>query len=336
MASRLSKAGVVAVAFLACLASAAAEEKRAGSISLAVAPFEEVLPAEGEALSIADRLARHFEARQLERVVVLSDLGIEPPERPEARDVREWAARAEVDSVVIGRVVEVGDEKAAIRDLEISVEVRSGHSGAPVSRHHATVTGAADRSAALDEGIESITLDVLASLGYEAPSPSPSPSPAPAAVAAAPPAEEESIFEKLGKDEPLSITSDELEVTSRGKARHLIFTRNVQVVQGDIDLQADRLEAFYPEGASQPERFEAQGNVRVVQDDRRAQCDHATYLRAESIVRCEGQAVLIQGCDEVRGEAIQFDVDQERVRVIGAASVLLQPEGQDCTVGRDE
>jgi len=330
MARRLSTAVVVAVAFLSSLASAGSNERRAGAISLAVAPFEEVHPSEGGALSIADRLARRFEARQLERVVVLSDLGIEPVERPEARDVREWAARAEVDSVVIGQVIEVGDEKASIRDLEISVEVRSGHSGAPVSRHHATVSGAADRSAALDEEIESITLDVLASLGYEAPSPSP------AAVAAAPPAAEKTIFEKLGKDEPLSITSDELEVTSRGKARHLIFTRNVQVVQGDIDLQADRLEAFYPEGASQPERFEAQGNVRVVQDDRRAQCDHATYLKAESIVRCEGQAILIQGCDEVRGDAIQFDLDQEKVRVIGAASVLLQPEGHDCTGGRDE
>ena len=48
--------------------------------------------------------------------------------------------------------------------------------------------------------------------------------------------------------------------------------------------------------------------------------------RADSVVLCEGQAVLIQGCDEVRGEAIRFDVDQEKVRVIGGASVLLQPE----------
>ena len=69
---------------------------------------------------------------------------------------------------------------------------------------------------------------------------------------------------------------------SRREARRgiSIFTHNVQVTQGDIDLQADRLEAFYPEGSSQPERLEAEGNVRVVQADRRARCERATYLQS--------------------------------------------------------
>ena len=295
------------------------------------APFEERVGEDEAPLGVADRLARRLETRQLERVVVLSELGIEPLERAEARDVRVWAARAEVDSVLVGRVVELGDDESVPRDLEITVEVRSGHSGAPVSRHRATVAAGEDRAASLDREIESITVDVLDSLGYEGPAK------APAAVAAAPPGASGSgggVFDKLGdKDEPLSITSDELEVTSRGKARHLIFTRNVKVVQGDIDLRAERLEAFYPEGSSQPERLEAEGDVRVVQADRRARCKRATSLKSEGVVVCEGQAVLVQGCDEVRGEAIRFDVDQERVKVIGGASVLLRPDAPGCEGG---
>ncbi|MBW2273611.1 MAG: LptA/OstA family protein [Deltaproteobacteria bacterium] len=335
MASRLSSASVLAVFLLSGLGSGlgfdAAAQMPTASISLAIAPFGEKVPEGGQPLGIAERLARRLEARRLERVVVLSELGIEPLERPEARDVRVWAARAEVDSVVVGWVSEVAAEGAASRDLEISVEVRSGHSGAPLSRHHASVAAAIDEAlideALIDEKVESLAADILQALGYDAAAA------ATADVAAAPPPGAESqggILEKLGKDEPLSITSDELEVTSRGKARHLVFTHNVQVTQGDIDLQADRLEAFYPEGSSQPERLEAEGNVRVVQADRRARCERATYLQADSVVLCEGQAVLIQGCDEVRGEAIRFDVDQEKVHVIGGASVLLQPEDQDC------
>ena len=92
----------------------------------------------------------------------------------------------------------------------------------------------------------------------------------------------------------------------------------------------DRLEAIYPEGASQPDRLHATGHVRVAQGDRRGRCEEATYERLANTIVCRGKAQVTQGCDEVRGESIEFDLGRKRVRVVGAASVLIQPDEAKC------
>ena len=138
-----------------------------------------------------------------------------------------------------------------------------------------------------------------------------------------------SLLPGVGRDDPISIKSDELDVLSEGGGRRLIFSRNVDVVQGDIRLRADRLEAIYPEGGSQPDRLTATGHVTVRQKDRTARCQTATYVRADQTILCRGQAEVVQGCDRVRGREIEFDLEHDRVRVNGGASVVIQPDGVD-------
>jgi lipopolysaccharide export system protein LptA len=109
-------------------------------------------------------------------------------------------------------------------------------------------------------------------------------------------------------DEPISIKSDELEVLSEDGGRRLVFSRNVVVVQGDMRLRANRLEAVYPQGASQPESLHATGSVFVNQGDREARCQEATYVRTSDTIVCRGNAEVVQGCDRVRGREIEFDL----------------------------
>ena len=127
-------------------------------------------------------------------------------------------------------------------------------------------------------------------------------------------------------DDPISIKSDELEVLPQDGGRRLVFSRNVVVVQGDIQLRANRLEAIYPQGASQPDSLHATGHVFVIQGDREARCEDATYVRASDTIFCRGNAEVVQGCDRVRGREIEFDLANDRVRVSGAASVLIQSD----------
>ena len=101
------------------------------------------------------------------------------------------------------------------------------------------------------------------------------------------------------------------------------------MTQADIVLHTDELTAYYPPGASQPERLVARGKVRVTQADKRARCDRATYERDTQTVICTGHAEIMQGCDRVRGTEIHFDLDRERVRVLGGPSVVIQPEGDE-------
>jgi lipopolysaccharide export system protein LptA len=125
---------------------------------------------------------------------------------------------------------------------------------------------------------------------------------------------------------PLSIKADELEAVEEGGLRRLRFTRSVHVEQGELSVHADRLEAFYPKDAEQPDRLVASGHVRVRRLDRQLACDAATYYRAEERLVCTGHAELREGEDRVRGDQIEIFFEQNRVRVSGGAVVHVTPE----------
>jgi len=209
----------------------------------------------------------------------------------------------------------------------LHLELRSGHSGGLIGRWDLPAARAVDASA-----LAPVLGALRAVLGSGAPE-------ARAAVASGPPpatgpAGEAPIpLGTLRSDAPLEIVSEQLDVISHAGRRHLVFRRAVKVVQGDITLRTEKLDAYYPEGASQPERLVASGGVRVEQGERRARCDGATYDADARLIVCAGHAQLEQGCDLVRGERIEFDLEREHFRVVGAASVVLGREGEICRPG---
>jgi lipopolysaccharide transport protein LptA len=105
----------------------------------------------------------------------------------------------------------------------------------------------------------------------------------------------------------------------------------VRAAQGALSLESDRLEAFYPAGASEPERLEARGHVTIKQGARVARCAEAIFYRDEERVVCTGQlAELEQACDRVRGPRIIFHLGSERLEVEGGADVSLRPQAPGC------
>lgn len=134
-------------------------------------------------------------------------------------------------------------------------------------------------------------------------------------------------------DKPLSIRSDELEALEEGGSRRLVFTRNVNVEQGDLRVNANRLEALYPPGGSQPDRLVANGKVRVSQRDKTMLCDVATFYQSEDRLVCTGNAELLQGKDRVQGREIEIFVRQNRVKVRGGAIVNVAPSSSSAPTG---
>ncbi|MBS1106313.1 MAG: Lipopolysaccharide transport periplasmic protein LptA [Deltaproteobacteria bacterium] len=130
-------------------------------------------------------------------------------------------------------------------------------------------------------------------------------------------------------DKPLSIRSDELEAIETGGRRRMLFTSKVQVEQGELLVNADRLEAFYPPGGSQPDTLVASGHVRVSQTQRRMLCDKATFFQTEDRLLCVGNAELQQGDDRVRGREIEIFIKQNRVKVRGGATVNVTPSQRE-------
>jgi lipopolysaccharide transport protein LptA len=118
------------------------------------------------------------------------------------------------------------------------------------------------------------------------------------------------------RDEPITITAQELEAQDGEGTRTLAFRRGVQVRQGPLSLSADTLRAVYVSGESQPRELDASGNVRIDEGFRRARCEVAHYDRAGQSLECRGAPAQIWDRDDrLAGTLIAFDLERKTVRV---------------------
>ena len=309
----------------------------ASTARVAIAPFA----GEKEALAISNALVGELARTSIERLIAPDDFVNERVFEPRATEIRRWAYNSAVDAIVVGRVYSTGKDAKQTRIIE--TVIRSGHSGAALSRQEVSSRA----KAGYQDSIQELALLILGDLGISPAAVEPTSidelskgrasagSPQSAASNAADDRSAEtgkgdlaSDFSSSGfrSDAPIEINSEEAEIISHADGRRLIFQRNVHVRQANVSLRSDRLEAFYQKGESEPRELRAEGNVRIVQDDRRARCDNAIYMRKASRLICRGHAELIQGCDIVRGESIEFDLAGNHAVVDGAASIVIEPE----------
>jgi lipopolysaccharide transport protein LptA len=316
----------------------------APTLRIAVAPFAGAQElGEIDALSVSNALATRLSDSNIERLIGPGDFVAESVFEPRASEVRRWAYNSAVDAIIVGRV---SSKRGPGREGPRVVEtvVRSGHSGAELSRHEVVVAHGGE----LDRSLDRLTTAILLGLGHVEPSADDiQPGPAvPGAVTNVEGAERadgnaessergldgmlsESVFRN---DAPIEIKAEEAEIVNRNQGRKLIFQRNVWVRKDNVTLRSDRLEASYQKGESEPRELVAQGKVKIVQNDRHAKCDRAVYLREANRLTCTGRAELAQGCDIIRGESIEFDLAGDQARVEGAASVVIHSKEEDANI----
>ena len=124
---------------------------------------------------------------------------------------------------------------------------------------------------------------------------------------------------------PIEITADRLEVLRNEQIA--TFTGNVDAVQGDMVLSADLLRVFYgdgaagaagPAGANSIRRIEAEGNVFLSSPRETAQGDAGVYDVASNQLIMEGEVVLTQDDDVIRGQRLEVDLASGRSQVFAA------------------
>jgi lipopolysaccharide transport protein LptA len=276
-----------------------------------------VAPPGASVPEVASLLADRLATKGVQQVVGPSSLGARAVSDPAPDEVVEWASPHNLTSVVVGRATRIG---AA---LSVDVQVRSGDDGGVLGTYVEEVAQPAQLGAALDR----LADHVLESQGR-------APTGASASRAAS---GDEQTGEKsqdegdeasmLRGDQPIQISSAQLEAFDQEDGKRLIFTDDVQASQGDLSLHSQRLEAFYPPDSSQPDRLVASGRVLVQQENRTAHCDKATYLRADQVLVCEGEnATLTQDEDRVQGKEITFHLDTKVLTVKGGARVNIRPD----------
>ncbi len=109
---------------------------------------------------------------------------------------------------------------------------------------------------------------------------------------------------------PIDIASDTLEADQ--KQNKVTFKGNVVAKQEDVTLYANTLVMIYDPDTKKLKEIIAIGNVKVVQLDRRATGQKATFDQDKNKVVLDGDAVVREGTNVVRGERITFYVDEER------------------------
>jgi len=276
---------------------------------VAVAPFRG--DSRGDQLpSIATLLAARL--RSAPGLEVVEPSPGEAP--PTAEAVTAWAKGREVDTFITGNVVQMGERTS------VHARLRSAEGGEVIETFVEEIAS----SESPIEGVDRLGSRVLAGLER-------------ATGAALLPQEGEAAEEdesslRVGGEDPLRVESEELEVIpERGGGRRIVFTRSVQAEQGRLRLRSEKLEAIYPPGADEPERFVATGNVRMREQrdggDRSLLCQRATYFQADERLICTGEAVLQEGEDRVSGDEIEILFRQDVVKVRGGA--ILNLSGQD-------
>jgi lipopolysaccharide export system protein LptA len=109
---------------------------------------------------------------------------------------------------------------------------------------------------------------------------------------------------------PIDITSDTVEADQ--KQNRVTFTGNVVAKQEDVTLYANTLVMIYDPDTKKLKEIIAIGNVKVVQLDRRATGQKVTFDQDKNKVVLDGDAVVREGTNVVRGERITFYVEEER------------------------
>lgn len=141
---------------------------------------------------------------------------------------------------------------------------------------------------------------------------------------------------------PIEIQADRLEVDQERQLA--IFSGNVDAVQGELSLRADRLRVFYTdEGERQAaanvggndqgiRRIEAEGSVLLTQPGETAEGDAGVYDPIAGTLVLRGNVVLTRGQNVIRGARLDSNLESG-VSVVTAAGgdrrvrALFVPDG---------
>jgi lipopolysaccharide export system protein LptA len=128
---------------------------------------------------------------------------------------------------------------------------------------------------------------------------------------------------------PITIKSNELEADNKGKTA--VFTGKVVARQGDVTIFCDKMTVHYGNTQREVDKIEADGNVRIVQENRTGLSSHAVYESKQGrITLTGGNPKVMQGADTVTGEIITYFIDDERSSVTGGrVEAVIHPKSKN-------
>lgn len=120
--------------------------------------------------------------------------------------------------------------------------------------------------------------------------------------------------------DPVNISADSLEVAEDSNTA--LFTGNVIIVQGDMEMTAPRVQALYGEGGpSDLVEFTASGGrVQMVTEDQTVDGDQANYNFESRVLTFAGNVVVVNPSGTVNADRLVIDTRAGTSSFSGGAS----------------
>ncbi|MFK7874551.1 MAG: lipopolysaccharide transport periplasmic protein LptA [Paracoccaceae bacterium] len=128
-------------------------------------------------------------------------------------------------------------------------------------------------------------------------------------------------------DQPVEVTSDQLDVDQNvGTA---LFTGNVVVVQGEMQLAAPSVLVIYNEDQSEIDRIEATGGVTLLSGPDAAEGERADYTLGDGVILMTGDVLLTQGPNAITSDRMTVQLDDGTALMQGRVKSILQPKSNN-------
>ncbi len=131
---------------------------------------------------------------------------------------------------------------------------------------------------------------------------------------------------------PTEVTSESMQYDAA--KQHVVFKGNVHVMRPDFQIWADTLTLYFDEkdgakkdtsGSPMPmqsgevSRIVAKDNVRMDYEGKKGTCKIATYTTADGLLVMDGNPVLSDGDNVIKGSKILFYTEENRSEVVGGS-----------------
>lgn len=153
-------------------------------------------------------------------------------------------------------------------------------------------------------------------------------------VLAATPALAQSALKKHDTSGPIDVNAARIEV--QDKAGQALFSGDVRVKQGDLNLAANSVKVFYRRKGDNPEivRLDASGGVQLNSPSERATGEYGIYDVEHRLLTMTGGVVLNQNQSVLRGSRLVIDLDSGRSTLDGKRNSAPGTPGQPSEGGR--
>jgi len=134
------------------------------------------------------------------------------------------------------------------------------------------------------------------------------------------------LFE-FDRSEPITSLADSLTIGSRNN--QAILEGNAVVIQGDLNLSADRIVVDYHQDTGRLLNVSAVGNIVLSDVRNRVTAQKAVYDFDSGLLTASGSVAIFQGTRSIKGDRLIIDLDDGSGRMEGNVTTEFLPQSSE-------